>query len=128
MKGRIDEISVNELKGGRKYLTLSINGDKYSLWDKKYFETLQKGDLIEYEWRQSGNFRNITRIEVDPNTDPANYMDTREKHIVRMSCIKSAADILRYSDTDFPEKTDLALEAARKFEKYVTRDDYEREV
>ncbi len=57
MKGIIEQIWENESKNGQQYVTVQIDGERYSVWDDKHFDQLQEGAEIEYEFRQSGNFK-----------------------------------------------------------------------
>lgn len=125
MRGVIDKIWDNKTKNGKKYWVLSIGGENYSVWDKKYMQGIQEGSEVEYEWSQSGDFRKISdlrktnqQVELDPEE---RGMD-RNQHIIRMSCIKSATTLICDSEADdVEEKGDMALTLARKFEKYVTK-------
>jgi len=128
IKGKIEYIQENELADGRKYLTLTIEGKDYSLWDKKYFGKLEEGQVVDFESRKSGNYNNITEIDIDPliNTieehrlNPNNTINSREMQIIRMSCIKSASYMVKDISVDLEKKVDLALDVARQFEKYAT--------
>lgn len=121
MKGRIEGIEEKHTKNGRTYLLLSIDGQNYSLWDGKLFEGLREGDLVEYKWKQSGDYRNITEIE--PAKEPSgNGQRIREVQILKMSCLKSASAILANLGCEPEERVSLTIEAARRFEKYVTGD------
>jgi hypothetical protein len=127
-RGKIEYIRENELSDGRKYLTLTIEGDNYSLWDKKYFGTLKEGQVVDFESRKSGNYNNITEIDIDPliNTieelkpNPGNTINPRDMQIIRMSSIKSASYMVKDISVDLEKKVDLALDVARQFEKYAT--------
>ena len=122
MKGRIEGIEEKQAKNGRTYLLLSIDGQNYSLWDGKLFETVREGDLVEYKWKQSGDYRNIT--EIAPADEPSgNGQPVREVQILKMSCLKSASAILANLGCEPDERVALTIEAARRFEKYVTGDD-----
>lgn len=74
MKGTIEQIWENESKNGQQYLTVQIDGERYSVWDTKYFDQLHEGAEIEYQFRQSGNFRNITEV-----SNPAQSEQQREQ-------------------------------------------------
>ena len=119
MKGKIEAIEIRDLEDGRSYASLVIDGEKYSLWDKDMMQRLREGDIVQYEWKQSGNFRNITSIE--PEND-RNYLSEKDRTIVRMSCLKSASEILSTAQLEIEKKGDFALEMAKYFEKYVLGD------
>ena len=114
MEGRIDKIWENE-KNGKRYWVLSINGEKYSVWDEKYMNGLSEGSSVDYNWKKSGDFRKITdirKLDVQP-------IYSKNEQIIRMSCIKSAAVLVSDFDADPDEKGEVALGIARKFEQYV---------
>ena len=118
MEGKIEKIWENE-KNGKKYWVLAIGGDRYSVWDEKYIHGLSEGAVVDYKWRQSGNFRKITdlrKIDPEPEIDPYKR-DRKSIEIVRMSCLKSASEILNGLFIDPDKKVKKALEISREFEK-----------
>lgn len=127
MKGIIEQVSENESKNGQQYLTVQIDGERYSAWDDKYFDQLQEGAEIEYEFRQSGNFKNITEVsnpaQSEQNDGPPMYHNDRDRQITRLSCLKSAAQILAPAQVDPDAKRDLVIDTARVFERYVGEND-----
>lgn len=121
MQGKVEKIWENETKDNKKYHVLEIGGEKYSVWEPTLLEGLSEGCTVDYDWKQSGNFRKITdlkKIAANPNLD-CTPRDRKSMEIVRMSCLKSASEILHglYIDPDM--KTKKAMEIAREFEKYV---------
>lgn len=124
MKGRIEGIEEKQAKNGRTYLLLSIGGQNCSLWDGKLFDNVKEGDMVDYKWKQSGEYRNIT--EIAPADEPSgNGQPVREVQILKMSCLKSASAILANLGCEPDERVAFTIEAARKFEKYVTGNDDE---
>ena len=96
MRGTIEKIWENETKGKKKYHILAIGGENYSVWDPKLVEPLSEGSETEYEWTQSGDYKKITdlkKIQTGPESKPSSR-DRRSVDIIRMSCLKSASDIL----------------------------------
>ena len=67
MKGKIERLQLKGLNDGRQYLSVQIDGQVYSLWDKKYIDNLREGMEVEYQWKQNGNFRNLTEVDTDPD-------------------------------------------------------------
>lgn len=125
MKGVIEKIWQNKTKDKKDYWVLTIGGENYSVWDKELMEGIVQGNEVDYGWLQSGEYKKITdlkRIDVElKNSTPRrNYKD---RQIVRMSCLKSAADLVGPLYVPLEEKTELTLGLARKFEKYVTEED-----
>lgn len=124
MKGRIEKIWDNESRNGQRYLGLSIDGQRYTLWEDQYFDQLQEGDVIDFEWKKSGRFKNITEIKY--NNEDNNYPEKKLKSIIRMSCLKSASELISDSDIEAGKRADTAIEFARKFEDYI-KEDWEEE-
>jgi hypothetical protein len=122
MQGVIEKIWENQTREKKPYHVLEIGGEKYSLWDLKLLEGLSEGVTIEYEWKKSGDFKKITELRpVVPAPDAGRYHpDRKSTEIVRMSCLKSASEILYGLFIDPDVKTRKAMEIAREFEKYVT--------
>jgi hypothetical protein len=117
MKGQIEKIWDNESRNGQRYLGLSIDGQRYTLWDEKYFDRLEEGDAIDFEWKKSGKFKNITKINL--NEEGYDFMERRQAGIIRMSCLKSASELISDSEIEPEKRADLAITFARKFEDYV---------
>ena len=132
MKGKLTGIRRIKLNDGRVYEALSIGGKTYNLWDSEYIGKLKPGDTIDYEFTQSGKYKNIKKLAI-VNAPPAesseqknpgkpiNPLLRKDIEIVRMSCIKSALyitnDLIELNPDEKAEKT---VEVARVFEKYVT--------
>ena len=124
MRGVVEQVWENESRNGQPYLTVQINGERYTVWDTKYFDQLREGAEIEYEFRQSGNFKNITEVR-SPSEEqqPQTYQNDRDRQITRLSCLKSAAEILAPAQLDPDTKRQLVIDTARVFERYVNEDD-----
>jgi len=120
MKGRIEKIWDNESRNGQRYLGLTIDGQRYTLWEDQYFDQLQEGDVIDFEWKKSGRFKNITEIKY--NNEDNNYPEKKLKSIIRMSCLKSASELISDSDVETGKRADMAIDFARKFEDYIKED------
>lgn len=125
MRGMIEQVWENESRNGQKYVTVQIAGERYSNWDSKYFDLLQEGAEIEYEFKQSGNFRNMTDIKpVGDNHEPPPYQpNKKDREIARMSCLKSASEILAPVQLDPQAKREMVIDTARFFERYVFEGD-----
>lgn len=122
MLGKIDKVWENEAQNGKAYLVLEIDGQRYSLWDAEWLGRLRDGDIVQYDWKKSGKFRNITdidRVKPDPDTPPVNEKDDQ---IVRMSCLKSASSLFSGSDLDAKKKVRYTMAAAERFERYIRAD------
>jgi len=125
MKGRIEKIWDNESRNGERYLGLTIDGQRYTLWEDKYFDQVQEGDVIDFEWKKSGRFKNIMKIKYD--NDGGNYPEKKLKSIIRMSCLKSASELLADSDIEAKKRADIAIDFAKKFENYIKEEQEEHE-
>jgi len=121
MRGVIDQVWENESRNGQSYLTVQMtDGERYSVWDSKYFDVLAPGATIDYDIKQSGNFKHLTDIEqVDNHELPPYQPINKEKQIARMSCLKSASEILAPVQLDPDSKREMVIDTARYFERYV---------
>ena len=123
MQGTVEKIWENETNDNRKYHVLEVGGEKYSVWDSKLMEGLEEGSIIEYEWKKSGDFKKITDLRSlngGQELDQPYKKNSKQMEIIRMSCLKSASEILHGLYIDPDVKTKKAVEIAKEFEKYVT--------
>lgn len=126
MKGTIEQVWENESRNGDTYLAVQIGGERYTVWDQQYFGQLQEGSEIEYDFRQSGDFKNITEVrspgqsEAEPGAP--SYSNSRDRQITRLSCLKSAARVLAPAQLEPEDKRDQVIDMARTFETYITDD------
>lgn len=121
MKGQIEKIWDNESRNGQRYLGLAIDGQRYTLWEEQYFDQLQEGDVIDFEWNKSGRFKNITKIAYANNG--SKYQEKKLQSIIRMSCLKSASELISGSDVEPGNMAEMAIDFAKKFEDYI-KDDF----
>ena len=121
MKGEVEKVWKNETADGRKYEVLQIGGVRYSLWEEDYLDRIQEGQALEFDFRESGDFLNITKIYENPESEPKEpgYEDQKLKKTVRMSCLKSASRVLAGTKVPYQNRAEKAIEIARKFEKYI---------
>jgi len=127
MKGEVEKIWKNETEDGRKYEVLQINGERYSLWDENYLEQFQEGQTFEFDFRESGDFKNITKV-YNPGDDGSKenaYGDQRTRRIVKMSSLRSASRVLVGSKIPTQDRADKTIEIAKKFEKYINEEDFD---
>ena len=121
MKGEIEQVWKNETADGRKYEVLQINGARYSLWDEDYHDQFQLGQSIEFDYKESGDFKNISNIQGNHGQgekEPKNE-DKKISKIIKMSSLRSASRILSSSKIPYENRADKTLEIAKKFEKYL---------
>lgn len=128
MKGEVEKVWENETKDGRRYNVLQINGERYSLWDENYVDKIQEGQKLEFDFKESGEFRNITEIFEKPEQEApieSGYQDRKIKKIIKMSCLRSASRVLAGSKIPYQNRADRAIEIAKKFEKYLNEEEFE---
>lgn len=125
IKGRVEDIRLKRAKNGNEYISVSIDGNKYAVWDTSMFAKLHRGDLVEYKLQvnQSG-YTDVTDLQVletgnNGLPDYQLYDELRNKQIARLSCLKSASTIVAGMDIMPEEKVDKTIEVAKQFEKYV---------
>ena len=119
MKGIIEKVWENQDRKGRSYLVVEIAGERYSLWNGDLMDRIEEGMIIEYEWKQSGKYKNLTSVEPDPKYSGSARAERRDQDMVRMSCLKSAASLLAGLELEPDKKGDFTLELAKQFEKYI---------
>jgi len=129
MKGEVEKVWNNETSDGRKYHVLQVNGERYSLWDENYFDRFQEGQTFEFDFKESGDFKNITNIYDGSEETPGkpNYGEARLNKIMKMSCLKSASQVLAGSRMPYEDGADKTIEIARKFEKYLNDEELDRD-
>jgi hypothetical protein len=121
MKGEVEKVWKNETEDGRKYEVFLINGERYSLWDEDYFDQIQPGKPLEFDFRESGEYKNITRIygNEEIETREPGQEDRKIKRIIKMSCLRSASSVLTGSRIPYENRAGKTIEIAKEFEKYV---------
>lgn len=127
MKGRVEGIWQNKDRRGRDFWILDVAGEQYSVWDRKFIQDLVQGDEIELLWTEAGRYKNVTkivRLGTQPNghappPTPIPSVDPKSLQIIRMSCLRSAADLLARSSLIPETKKQRTLEIAKDFEEYV---------
>ncbi|MFX1562188.1 MAG: hypothetical protein ACFFDP_02645 [Promethearchaeota archaeon] len=120
MLGRIDQLWDNETDKGKPYQVLAIGDERYSFWDKKQFGKFRKGDTVEFDWKQSGEYKNITTIDLtETGSNASDGSNDKNERIVKMSSLKTAGMVLGPLDMEPREKVLLTVDTARYFEKYI---------
>ncbi|MEE9389752.1 MAG: hypothetical protein V3U91_00765 [Candidatus Aminicenantaceae bacterium] len=124
MKGEVEKLWKNETEDGRKYEVFQIGGERYSLWEEDYLDRIQEGQTLEFDFKESGEFKNITEIYEQPGEveKEPEYGNQRLKKTIRMSSLKSASRVLIGSRIPYQNRADRAIEIAKKFEKYIDDD------
>jgi len=114
MKGTIEKIWENQRKDGEKYWVLAIDGQRYSVWEESLLAGLNPGDAVDFSYTTSGRYKKITRM-----ARAEELQEKRSREIVRMSCIRSAAELVANSEDSPEKKAELVLKLARQFEQHI---------
>lgn len=122
MLGRIDQLWDNKTDKGQPYQVLAIGDDRYSFWDKKQFGKFRKGDTVEFDWKQAGEYKNITTIELSEADNNYNNSNGKDKRMAKMSCLKSASRILGPMDIEPKKKIKATVSVAQYFERYINNE------
>ena len=123
MLGRIDQLWDNKTDKGQPYQVLAIGDDRYSFWDKKQLGKFRKGDTVEFDWKQAGEYKNITNIELtEADNNDNNSSNGKDQRIVKMSCLKSAGMVLGPMDIEPKKKVLATVSVAQYFERYINNE------
>jgi hypothetical protein len=123
MLGRIDQLWDNKTDKGQPYQVLAIGDDRYSFWDKKQFGKFRKGDTVEFDWKQAGEYKNITTIELSQAAnDDDNNSNASAERMTKMSCLKSASRVLGPMDIEPNKKIRATVSVAKYFERYINNE------
>jgi hypothetical protein len=123
MLGKVDNVWRNEREDGSQYWVVSIDGKRYSTWDAKLAGDVQPGDPVEFAFVNSGRFRNLTALKRAPPsgvpTPEEPQVAPERMRVMRMNCLRTAAELLR-DTTALPEqKTSMAIALAERLQTYV---------
>lgn len=122
MKGKVEKVWRNETTDGRRYDVLQVNGENYSVWDTDYLDRIHEGQVLDFEFRESGEFKNISRIYEqagDVQPEKTNYNRDKLEKIIRMSSLRSASRVISRSEIPYDSRAKKTIEIARMFEKYI---------
>jgi hypothetical protein len=139
IKGEVEKVWHNKTSAGKRYDVIEVSGGRYSVWDGEYLGKIEKGEMVEFEYKQSGNFNNVLKFNngsqpepdngkdyiKEPNTTAGNgngYSGDRMQQMARMSGLKTAGALIAGSKVPYGERADKTIEMAMKFEKYINGD------
>jgi hypothetical protein len=139
IKGEVEKVWHNKTSAGKRYDVIEVAGGRYSVWDGEYLGKIEKGEMVEFEYKQSGNFNNVLKFNngsqpepdngkdyiKEPNTTAGNgngYSGDRMQQMARMSGLKTAGALIAGSKVPYVERADKTIEMAMKFEKYINGD------
>jgi len=125
VQGIVDRIWHNQRADGSEFWVLSIDGQRYSTWDKNLVASVQEGDSVEFAFTESGRYRNLTALK----RTGASAFTTADKlrispeslRIVRMNCLRNAAEMLKDTTLLPEQKVALAINMAQELENHVLR-------
>lgn len=125
MQGIVDRIWRNERADGSEYWVLSIGGKRYSTWDQRLIDSIREGDSVEFAFTSSGRFRTITALQrsAGPSFATADKLapSPESLRITRMSCLRTAAEMLKDTTLLPEQKLSLAITMAERMEEHVLR-------
>lgn len=144
VKGTVDKIWTNKTQAGKRYNVIEVSGGaRYSLWDGDYFDKIRQGQEIDFEYKETGRFKNISRIYDGSESNPGSgneketsaggngsgnngndgngreYTGDRLEKMIKMSCLKSASSLMTGSKTAYGDRAEKTIELAKQFERYI---------
>lgn len=125
VQGTVSRIWHNHRPDGSEYWVLSINGQRYSTWDRNLIVGVQKGDLVEFAFADSGRYLSLTGLRrvSGPGFTTADRLEASPEALrkVRMSCLRTAAELVSGCNMMPDQKVSLAVSVAERLEKHVLR-------
>ena len=125
MQGTVEKIWCNQRQDGTQYWVLSIEGTRYSTFNKELVEDISEGDWAEFSFFNSGGYRKIAAIQRLPSraTTATNNspLSAESLRIVRMNCLRTAAEILKGSKLLPEQRLSVVTTIARQLQQYVLR-------
>jgi len=109
MKGTIEQIWENKSRNGEKYLTVQMNGSATASGTRSTSTRSRPGQKsnarsARAEFPALGGHQPMTAHEA-----PATGPNTKDSQISRMSCLKSASEIIAPFPIDLDQKRDLVV-------------------
>ena len=122
VQGTVDSIRRNERPDGSEYWVLSIGGQRYSAWDSDLVEGVQAGDRVEFAFTNAGRYRNLTALKRLAPAEPASAALAavpESLRIVRMNCLRTAAEMLHNTSLLPEQRLSTAIALAERLERHV---------
>lgn len=124
MRGTVDKVWHNHRADGSEHWVLSIDGKRYGTWKKEMVSDVEPGDTVEFMYAPSGRYRNLTALYVVRKagfrTADELAVSPESMRIVRMNCLRTAAELLDGANMLPERKVSQALAIAKRLEKHVT--------
>lgn len=85
---------------------------------------MEKRDVIDFEVKQSGDFKNINVNKIFKAVSEEEYKKTQElvterEHLIRMSALKTSTNLICDLKATPYEKGSLAIDMSDQFAKYI---------
>jgi len=119
VEGTLENIRRGSREDGSEYWVLTIDGKKYSTYDSEHVSYIQEGEKVEFSYTYSGSFKRIIAIrrlgsgQIEARTRP------EALRIVRMNCLRTAAEMIRDAEVTPGGRADLVIVIAKRLEEHV---------
>lgn len=133
MRGFVTEIMEKKTKkNGKPFQIYVIGSEEFSQWDEKHFDRVEEGDLLYFDVKESGDFKNITvnkiyKVLAEEEFRKMQELINEKKHYIRMSALKTSSNLLNDLKISPYEKGSLALDMSDQFEKYIRGEQVDEE-
>jgi len=123
MQGTVNKVWHNHRADGSEFWVLSVDGQRYSTWDRSLIKDVREGDPVEFAFTHSGRYRSLTALKRLPG--PPSITSDRlgpspaSLRIVRMNCLRTAAEMLKDTTLLPEQKVSLSIAMAKTLEKHV---------
>ena len=125
MQGTVSNIWHNQRADGSEYWVVSIDGQRYSVWEKSTIDGVREGDAVEFAFTNSGRYRKLTAIK-STKSSTASHEDglqssSESLQTVKMNCLRAAAAMIKDAAISPEQKVSLAIGMARGLEDHILR-------
>ncbi len=125
MQGTVEKIWQNQRQDGSQYWMLSIDGQRYTTFAKELAEGISEGDRVEFSFYNSGRYRKIAAIQRlssrAPTATKNSPLSAESLRIIRMNCLRTAAEILKDSKLLPEQRLSVVTTIAQQLQQYVLR-------
>jgi hypothetical protein len=123
VQGTVDKLWRNERPDGSKYWVVSIDGKRYSTWNEQLIRNLTPGDEVAFSCTTSGRHHTLMalkRVGQPRRAKPETLVASRtSRPIVRMSCLRTAAELLRGSNLLPEQRLAACVTFSQRLERHV---------
>lgn len=114
MRGIVKAKSEIRKEGVKPFDVLNIDGKDYSCFNLTLSADVWPEDLVDYEFKPSGQYSNITKLEVVQKRGAKPTVSVQDQ-IVRMNALTNAVNWLNAHTSELVG----VLEQAKEFERYI---------